>query len=208
MEARYPGNGVIDASNRRKRMMVTVLVALMLGAAPAAMAGGNVNAFVGFKWLDEEEWAPLDQQDELGVEVTIDVGKIGIAADLLRSNDEQPLIDTLKIEGTTTELDLGVRKIWGKKLRPFFGGGLAFIKAEIELSDQFDSAKDDKSRVGVWLGGGVFYQIAKHLNVGVDARFSATSSGQEYAPNTLELEPDTVPELGGFHLGALVGVGW
>jgi len=198
--------GRLYAANRRGRLIVVGFMTVMLGAASVAWAGGNLNAVVGFKELDEEEWGPLDRQDELGVELTIDVGKIGVAADLLRSTDEQPFGASQKIEGTTTELDLGIRKIWGKRLRPFFGGGLAFIKAEIELSDEFGSTSGDKSRVGFWLGGGVFYQIAKHLNIGVDVRGSATSSSEEYVPYTLE--PNTVPELGGFHLGALVGVGW
>jgi hypothetical protein len=179
--------------------------ALMIGAIPTASASGNVNLFFGVKGLDAEEWTPIDNQDELGVQVTVDVGKIGIAVDLLRSNDKKPLFDSVNIEGTTTELCVGVRKIWGKKLRPFFGGGLAFIEAEIQLSDEFDSVEDDHSTVGFWLDGGVFYQFAKHFNIGIDARLSATSTEEEYWFGQ-PVEPKT--ELGGFHLGVLVGVGW
>ena len=86
---------------------------------------GNLNLFFGFKYLDEIEWAPTDDQVEYGIEFDFRrrTWPISIAVDFLYGSDDGEAQGT-KFESKTSELNLGVRKIW-KGVPPvhtFIGG--------------------------------------------------------------------------------------
>ncbi len=147
--------------------LVLVLLVVWSGAALAAGATGNVNLLLGKKYLDDGLWDQwdLDEQDSVGLMFDINPGAwpVSIAADFLKSDDE----GAAGVDGETQEIDLGVR--WysnpiSQIVRFYAGGGLGLIEAEIE------GESDDE--FGLWLNGGVAFTIVKHLNLGLDLRYS------------------------------------
>src|SRR3972149_8799309 len=117
---------------------------------------GNMNLFLGQKTLDSGDWEPLDKQGEVGL--TFDVKKddwpVSLAVDILASRDEDTVLG-VDVEGSTTEVDFGVRKVWDTKtVRPFVGGGLAIVSAEIEAEFLGVFGSDRDSALGFWANAG------------------------------------------------------
>jgi hypothetical protein len=147
--------------------LVLVLLVVWSGAAFAAGGtSGNINLLLGKNYLDDGIWddLDLDEQDSIGVMFDIQPVRwpIALAFDFLKSDDSSRGID-----GETQEIAGGVRwysPMMNNILRFYAGGGLALIEAEIEGED------DDE--LGIWLNGGLTFIIAKHLNLGLDLRYS------------------------------------
>jgi len=196
----------------KKVTLIIIAVSLFLLPTSAICGNwtGNINLFMGAKQLEEDDWEPLDEQDEFGImfDFKQEGWPVSIAIDLLSSSDEQTglyfvsgygtVIATL--EGETSEFDLGFRKIWdgSPTIRPYIGGGIAMVSAEIKASVLGATASDDDNATGFWLGGGVCFTFAEHFNVGLDLRVTAaevTLFGVE-------------GEAGGTHAGVFVGYHW
>lgn len=193
---------------RRSQIIVIILVLLLSGlltfgrvasaAGPAGEWTGNFNLFVGQKSLDEDDWAPVEDQLEVGVEVDFrqKAWPVNIAVDFLYSSDEADLFPGIEAEGKTWELDLGVRKIWDNFgiVHPFIGGGLAIVNGEVEVM----GFSDDDTGLGFWLDGGVKFAVTPNFNVGLEIRYSkadVTIAGVD-------------ADAGGWHIGGLVGYHW
>ena len=169
--------------------------------APANAWTGNVNFFLGQKTLDEDDWGPLDKQAEFGVLVDFKQQNwpVSIALDFLGSTDETTEFG-VTVEGTTSEFDVGIRKVWevaGSSIRPYVGGGLAFIRAELKATD-FVTVSVDDNGTGIWLNGGVYWTLGQSFNLGLDLRYSqadVTFFGVE-------------GEAGGTHAGIILGYHW
>src|SRR5262245_8121829 len=118
-------------SAARTAALLGVTALAFLAAGPCQAAGaGHVNLFGGVKSLDDSIWSPVESQPEYGVEIS--VGAAGwpvlIAIDGFSSEDEADE-GTLTRKGSTSELALGVRKIWEKgRVHPYIGGGVNYIK--------------------------------------------------------------------------------
>lgn len=179
-----------------------ILLALICYATPV-LAGswtGNVNVLLAKKSLDDDDWrGDLDEQNEFGL--LFDLAQtnwpISIAVDLLGSK-ETDSISGVDWEGKTSELCLGVRKIFtidrAGLFKPYIGGGLAFISSELEIN----GTSEDDSATGLWLNGGAYFTLSRHFNIGLDLRYSnaeTTMFGNDY-------------EAGGTHIGLLVGYHW
>jgi hypothetical protein len=137
---------------------------------------GNINVLLGSKSLDEDDLQPIEDHGAFGV--FLDFRKkswpVSIAIDSLGSGATED-VGPNKIEGTTREFDIGVRKIWepaGMNIRPFIGGGLAFISAEQISRNGFNATLDDDTGIGLWFEGGVYWTLTEHFNIGLDLRFS------------------------------------
>jgi len=172
---------------------------------------GNLNLFAGAKFLDKDDWEPVDKQAQGGVLIDFRhrVLPFNVAIDILYSRDEDD-VDvevlnvgwvTTRVEGETMEVDLGLRKIWEQPrlLRPFLGGGLAIIRAEVEASARGESTSDTDTALGVWLDTGAYVTLAERWNLGIDGRWSWAKS------DMLGVDDG---DVGGWHLGVLVGVHW
>lgn len=157
---------------------------------------GNVNFFLGAKAL-EDEWEPAEEQTEFGIEVDFRQKSwpVNIAIDLLGAAGEGDL-GGIDFESKTSELNIGVRKIWDKTphVRPFIGGGISFITGEFEGL----SLSEDDSAVGFWIGGGVYWTLGEHFNLGLELKFSS-------AEITIF---DVDVNAGGGHFGLLIGYHW
>jgi hypothetical protein len=171
-----------------------MLLSLMCFASNQSYAAGdwtgNANIGFGSKALDEDDWKPMESQPEFGLDV--DFGKktwpVHIAIGYLNSSKDDTisfiidgtLIDS-KLDGSTRELRLGLKKIWepAMPIRPYVGGGLALINAKIKmtLTDGVNSVSisQDDQAVGGYINGGIFWIIANKLNLGVDLGYSKAS---------------------------------
>ncbi len=159
---------------------------------------GNVNFFLGAKAL-EDEWEPAEDQVEFGVEIDFrqQSWPVSIAIDLLVAAGEDDFLG-INVESRTSELNIGVRKIWDKspQVRPFIGGGISFISGEFEWKTI--GISEDDSAMGFWLGGGVYWALSEHFNLGLELKSS-------YAEiNLFGLDGNA----GGGHFGLLIGYHW
>jgi opacity protein-like surface antigen len=194
-----------------KKYIVAVILMFFTINAYASEWTGNVNGFIGQKTLEEDDWAPLDKQAEFGVLVDFKQQDwpVSIAIDVLGSVDKvtvvgvdvggSPVFDA-DLEAYTFELDIGARKIWevsGSSIRPYIGGGLALVHGEIHATDVISVVEDDNG-TGFWLGGGVYWTLSQHFNLGLDLRYSK-------ADITLF---DVDVDAGGTHAGIILGYQW
>jgi opacity protein-like surface antigen len=196
-----------------KKIAVIISLCLVLSFPSLAISEnwtGNINLLLGTKMLDEDDWEPVDEHSEFGISFDFKQKHwpVSIAFAYLSSEDDASatLYDpffgfvTADVEGETQEVSFGVKKIWDATeiVKPFVGGGLAFINAEFSGTMFNVTMSEDDDAVGVWLVGGVIFTLAKHLNLGVQARYS-------YA----EVELFGVDgDAGGLHGLFMVGYHW
>jgi len=181
---------------------IVALIAILFVAAPplASAATGNANFFLGLKAMNDGDWEPLEDQGEFGAEITFGRSQwpVLFAIDVLSSADDDT-VSGIDFDASTSELDLGVRKIWElNRVRPYVGGGVAFVSAELEGDSGGVTITDDDESIGAWVGGGVFWRIGTRFNIGAAVRYSK-------AEVTIF---DTDVEAGGWHFGMLAGWGW
>jgi opacity protein-like surface antigen len=180
--------------------LLACLAALLLGAPIARSAEplGSVDLVLGQKWLDADDWDPVDEHVEVGVSTSWRKHSwpIAIAADLVRSEDDATLEQVIDVRGETWELALGARKRWGRgRTHPLAGGGLALVRAEYEVQSLGESVEDSDDGTGFWLEGGVVWDLPRGLEIGLDLRYSraeVTIGGEN-------------GEAGGAHLALLFG---
>jgi len=164
---------------KRLISILALLMTVTFFASNQSFAAGdwnvNTNLTAGAKALNEDDWEPLESQTEIGFNV--DFGKktwpFNIDIGLLASTKKDDFYGA-DAEGTTTELRAGIRKIWEPTatMRPYISGGLALIGAEIKLSDGDDEVSADDEAVGGYVSGGIYWTMAKHLNLGFEVGYS------------------------------------
>lgn len=195
--------------NKAITVLLLCLGATFTGAASAAGTTGNINAFLGAKVLDEDDWL-ANEHGEIGALIDF-AGKdwpVHIAVDLLSSSGDFDGLVYSPSRGVTyyeekvktREMDLGVRKYWnvGGNMYPYLGGGLAFVKLKAEGRYPGEpSFSDSGSGTGLWLGGGIQWRI-NQLNIG----FSIRASGAN-----VELRGNDY-HAGGGHSALIVGYHW
>jgi hypothetical protein len=150
-------------------LILATVITIVLASAVFAQEGewtGNINAFLGAKALNNDDWTPAEDQGEIGIKFDFRPKSwpVNIAIDYnyAQSDDESfvdPVLGSGKFQSTTTELNVGVRKIWDQysTVRPFIGGGLSFESAKGEVTAFGQSASDSDTGTGIWFGGGVYW---------------------------------------------------
>lgn len=171
---------------------------------------GNMNLFWGTKFLEKDDWEPVDKHVEGGVLIDFRQNRwpISIAVDILYSEDDKDVgVTTLgfgtfsaNVKAQTRELNIGIRKIWEglKYARPFIGGGVAVINAELTSKALGSYVSDDDTAFGLWIDTGIYVTLTRNINVGIDARWSRAE---------VELL-DVKGKAGGLHVGAILGYHW
>jgi hypothetical protein len=162
----------------------------------------NTNFVIGAKALDKTDWEPVESQVELGLSIDFAPKSwpFNIEIGFLASAAEEEDFYYMDVEGSTTELRAGIKKIWEPTttMRPYVGGGLAIINAELKLSDSYNEISVDDQGVGGYVSGGIFWTIARHLNLGFELGYSkatVTLAGYD-------------GEAGGGHALFFVGYHW
>jgi opacity protein-like surface antigen len=85
----------------------------------------------------------------------------------------------------------------GSPIRPYIGGGLAFVNAE-QKATTFSYIPDDDNGTGFWLNGGVCWTLGQSFNLGLDLRYTQ-------ADVTLF---NVDGKAGGTHAGVILGYHW
>ncbi len=192
----------------KKNILAIALVLFCLNANANEWTG-NVNFFLGQKTLEKDDWEPVDEQPEFGILVDFKQQDwpISIAIDILGSSDDETINDvtlgSFSFEAQTTEINLGVRKIWNtvnNSIKPYIGGGVAFINAdaELQISNSLIGISDSDSAAGLWLGGGVYWTLNQNFNIGLDLRYSQAD---------VTLFDESI-KAGGTHVGLVLGYHW
>ncbi len=189
-------------SSNLKKATISTLFLLTLSAAHAGDWTGNVSGYLGHKSLDDKDWPQLDSQPAGGVlfDIKRQDWPVSIAFDIIGSGDVHE-DGSQKDEGYTVEKHLGVRKIFdlpNYSIKPYVGGGVAFTYAEMNDKDGSTTLSEDDSAVGGWVGGGMYFGLTPHLNLGLDVRYSK-------AEVTLF---DKDREAGGLLAGVTAGYHW
>ena len=188
-----------------------LLVVLAAGAPGASAFEGNVNVFVGQKWLEKGDWEPIETQGELGVLLAFGETRspIHFALDILHSEDDAMTevegLGAAEFQGKTTEYGVGIRKVFRRFAitHPHIGAGATFAVGEFDVVfPGLGRSQVDDTAFGWWVDGGITWRLASHFNLGVEVRYSryALEFGNIFLANRVE--------GGGFHAGALVGYGW
>lgn len=192
----------------KKAIVLSIILFVLVCYAVPVWAGGwtgDVNLFFGKKYLDDDDWGDLDEQNEFGITFDLAKGRwpIHIAVDVLGSKESMTVTD-LELEGKTSELCLGVRKIFtidGSAIfRPYLGGGLAFVHSEMEAVQipYYSKRSEEDDAVGLWLNAGAYFTLSRHFNIGLDLRY--TKAETTLFGNDVE--------AGGTHAGLLLGYHW
>jgi len=208
---------------RIEQLTLILVLALGVWGGPARAGGGDANLLFGQKLLSDDVFddAGVDSQSQFGVSVTLDFQwPVQLAIDYLSSSDSAttnvPAAFPLQLhtDVDTTELDVGVRKLWGDKLRPFVGGGVTFAQLDAQQTESGTLGPgvpfstlivDDSDRgVGLWINGGVLYLVGNHFNVGLDLRYSDADVDLLPAQGGAALGLDA----GGMHYGVVLGYHW
>ena len=160
--------GKVEDMNNMKKMIGAALVVLSIWTSSAfGETGGSVNIFFGAKSLDSADWAPVEEQMEVGVK--FDIGEKGknwkFAFDILSSDTTDSSLG-IDVTGSTSEMNIGARYYSDPSGQgAFFGVGLSFIDVEMEIAG-FGS--NSASGTGVWFELGASMKAADNLNLGID----------------------------------------
>ena len=145
------------------------------GTAPAIAAAPDeldqLTVYLGQRMFDEDFWAPLEDQLTFGLEFSQERSSqmIGWEAGLMYSYDEDEF-GGFDIEASSLEFYGGLHKTFldpASPLRPYFGGGLAWITGEFEASGL---GSDDDSSIGLYAHGGLRGRITESFFLGADLR--------------------------------------
>lgn len=199
--------------SRRSLFLVPLALAVIVTAglmATPAKAGGNINALIGQREMDESfsDTEDIQEQDMLGL--MMDWGAegwpINIALDIVAgSKDTNDENFNVNVDGSTLAIDGGVRWYFVKNRswEPYVGGGVAYISGEVDTSGENNDIEFDDSTVGYWLNGGIKWVIGEHFNLGGDVRWEKAE---------LDVEDDlgnpTDVEAGGLGYAVLLGYRW
>lgn len=203
---------------RSRRYLTMPIVAAVLLALPAAAPAsaapaeftGEVNFLIGEKSLEENDWAPVEDQGMIAVEMSW-AGTdwpVHIATDIIgtAAQEDTAYFDPyfgplyLDVTGSTIEMDFGVRKIWEiGNFHPYIGGGIGMIIGAIDVDFGYLGSDDESdAAIGPWAGGGMFWRLGSHFNLGFSLRWSQ---------GDVEIAGVDV-DAGGLQYGFLLGFGW
>jgi hypothetical protein len=196
----------VRSSRRLARLALAVVV--LCGGARGASARyeGNFNLFAGEKWMNSADWGPADEQREYGLALAFaeERAPVHFAMDaFVASTEVSSNAPDALVKSQSSEFALGVRKVWGQGVtHPHLGAGANTIRVREERNGPSGLVASDDRTYGVWVDAGISWRIAGHLNLGLEARYSAARAN---------IGAGSIPRdvaAGGVHLGALIGYGW
>ena len=167
--------------------LIPISLCLMVFPVAAEEWNGNINFSFGYKNINDPFFDGFDADAHFQVGMMVDLTHsswpVSIALDRFRSHrsltltavDALIFAGTVRVEMTTEEYNLGLRKIWqpSKRTRPYLGAGL--VQSEVEYSEKVpfqDEQADSDDGIGYWYGGGLYFTLARHFNIGLDLRRS------------------------------------
>lgn len=190
------------ASAALSTLLVMTMSTTHANETPADGWTGNVSAYLGRKFVDDNDWPDIDSQRSAGVisDFARRSWPVSIAADLITAGADHRS-GANEVTGGSIEMHLGARKVFTlekSRFSPYLGGGLAVITAILENENAIFTVDDDDTVVGAWVGVGTYFAVTPHINLGLDIRYSK-------AEVTLF---DKDLEAGGLNAGITAGYHW
>jgi hypothetical protein len=179
------------------------LGALLALASGAAWAGGNITASVGLRMMDEDVWAPVEDQGVIGFLADLSFGPspVHLAAGVqVSSSEEEDDPSGIEFAGSTVEWSIGLKFMPQTGLvRPFVGGGAVTTRAEFEGEQGGTTISDDDSGSGWYAEAGLLFRFAGHFDAGFNVR---------HVGGTDVMLFNTPGDADGTVVTALFGYGW
>jgi hypothetical protein len=213
----------------KRLSMVSIVLVFVLASFPAyAEITGNVNLLPGFKVLEggASSWDDVHVQTELlipGIETNFRGVTWPVSVNLAYHDTSMitwlnlitaPLGFVSMEYGETQEFNLGVRKIWenAPHVRPYIGAGASYIRGYMQKTVNFYGIESDLSDRsdgwGGYLEAGVYWEIVKHLNLGVGVAWS--KANLKFSGDVIDGDPDSTRgsvtvDGGGFRGNFIIG---
>lgn len=145
--------------------------ALSLALLASSCAGTRHAGSIGVAQLSDD-YAPLDDQLTLGWSMHPNHEESGIGyevgAQLGGAYDEVAGVD---VTAASFELYGGPRyELVLDSVRPWIAGGLSLLGTSVEGEQGFVVVRDDDTTLGLYLGGGVDFDLSEQLFLGLGAR--------------------------------------
>lgn len=145
---------------------------------------------LGMRQLDEDLWAPTEDQFSLGGEFVMMSKENGLGFESLVSfSADGDEIGNVDVTATTIEASAGVRaELTGQAVRPYVGVGVALINAEIEAESGGSTNSEDDTSFAGYAHAGIEVPFAERFYLGFDVRslfgsdmeFSGVSGDADY----------------------------
>ncbi|MBF0286934.1 MAG: hypothetical protein HQM14_03880 [SAR324 cluster bacterium] len=135
---------------------------------------GNVNLSLGKKYLQQDDWKPVDDQNEVGIDSDLKKSSwplsIAMGATLSEGTGSVSQSST-DVVGKTVELLIGGRKYFDYgPFVPFVSGGLVYVQAAASVGS---AGKDILYQgTGAWVEGGGIWKVTRFINLGVGLKYS------------------------------------
>ena len=155
------------------------LAFVVVSSAKAEDMSGNVQFFVGQRWLGDD-WKPANQPAIFGVEVDFAPASSPIRVALANMiagdsvNTPGPILgQTGNIDVAFFELSAGFLWVPVKKgvARPYLGGGVVLMGAGLGSDWNFWDSGDHDHSFGFYENVGVYFKVGDTFNIGMDGRF-------------------------------------
>lgn len=168
---------------------------------------GNLNILSGARLLNEDYWAPAEEQEIVGIQFNLkkDHWPVHFAIEYNQGSGNGMYyhniwLQDVRVESDVLEVDIGVKKIWDNfpRMRPFFGLGGSFIKARMDITNNVGIKTDSEYTLGTWMDVGIYWTIENSINLGFDIKFS-NGNVVLYGINT---------DVGSVQSALLVGYHW
>jgi hypothetical protein len=161
------------------RILGAFCLFLAFPALAAADQSGSINVILGYRSFDSEEWAPLDDQPVLGVNVEL-VNRgwpfevlLGLSISYDDATVMRNVVTIPEVEFTTVEFSFGVQKTWEDlfiNARPYVGGGLSIVGADVDVTLFGNNSRDDDVTLGLYLNGGYFWEFGENFRLGFEGK--------------------------------------
>ena len=173
---------------QRKVVALVLLVALAAVAGTGCSTPGNCLFSVGMRQIEEDYWAPVEDQTLFGFTVCLEPegSPVGIEFGGSVSVDYETVF-IFDFTGVVTEWSVGARytlDLGDAPVRPYIGGGLSLVDAGLDVSP---GGTLDDSAVGFYVHGGVYIETPSSLCIGFDVRYTL---GTDLTPGVVEVDAD------------------
>lgn len=138
---------------------------------------GNLDGFIAGKYLDRDEWTPLEKQGAFGVQFDIQHASwpAALVLNVVGSSATHKEDSTnVKTTGSTGELQFGVREIWASAghIRFTLAAGFELASASRKVDNGPTTTTDKAGGAGLWASGGVYWTLWHHFNIGPQVTIS------------------------------------
>lgn len=195
--------------SRRKISLLAIVISMLFLPAKTVFAQeeteytGSINFSIGAKYLNSDEWDPIESQIEYGIDFSFKEksAPIGFMFGYYYSSSSKKEVEGINVEGNTTEIFGGIKLTSDQlqEFQPFIAGGVVYVEAEFIGTLEGLSVTIDGHGIGYWLGAGVYSLVSENISIGVNIRYSKANATIGTPDEDYEVDS------GGVHGGLMVG---